>query len=480
MTKTKRTFKGGYLFKHFRGTPEETIVPADAPERVSIPLHGGPDGETEASVKTGEEVRAGQLIGTGPVHSPVDGTVVEISKMPAVVIEKKPEYAFGKDAVEKLNGADIDWRNREAGSIEGYIYNSGAASLDGFALPTRYGQSAVAPEEIEHIIIRVTSDELLPFADAVLLPEDGIESFLEGLRILGKVYSRSRVTVAVSIDSKELLQRIYAHLLPDERISLLPVSNKYPQGFDEMLVPEVTGGGFPYGFSAINIGVVVLSVQTVLAVYEAVTTGMPVISRVIALGGTGFSRNLHIEVPVGTPWDTVIEKYGKTDREYRFVRNSLLTGETVEDPSLPVTVQDSALYAIPEARTTGLVPFATPGLFKDSYSNTFPSSLLPVEKKLDTNIHGEGRACISCSFCADACPVRIQPNLLHRYVLREIIEESLVQFGIFKCIECNLCTYVCPSKIPLAELMKKGKQMLRDEGLGNEEEIKAQFTLKGI
>ena len=123
---------------------------------------------------------------------------------------------------------------------------------------------------------------------------------------------------------------------------------------------------------------------------------------------------------------------------------------------------------------------AAPGLFKDSYSNTFPSSLLPVEKKLDTNIHGEGRACISCSFCADACPVRIQPNLLHRYVLREIIEESLVQFGIFKCIECNLCTYVCPSKIPLAELMKKGKQMLQEEGLGNEEEIKAQFTLKGI
>jgi Na+-translocating ferredoxin:NAD+ oxidoreductase RnfC subunit len=78
------------------------------------------------------------------------------------------------------------------------------------------------------------------------------------------------------------------------------------------------------------------------------------------------------------------------------------------------------------------------------------------------------------------CPVGILPNLLHRYVRREIIDENLQQFGIFKCIDCNLCTYVCPSKIPLAALMKSGKAMLSEEGLSDDERIKNEFALKGI
>jgi Na+-translocating ferredoxin:NAD+ oxidoreductase RnfC subunit len=307
-----------------------------------------------------------------------------------------------------------------------------------------------------------------------------MKSFLEGLRIVKKALPYSRITIAVSADKTELLKIIDSHVLPDDNITVRRVSDKYPQGSEPLLLPAALGIEYPYGFNAINIGVLVISVQTVLSVYDAVTSGLPVISRVVALGGTGFLENVHVEVPVGTPWKAVIEKFGKTDREYRFVTNSLLTGEALEELENPVTVKDFALYAIPEARETGLVPFAAPGFFNDSFSNTFPPALFPMQKKLDTNIHGEGRACISCSFCADACPVGILPNLLHRYVLREIVEESLVQFGIFTCIDCNLCTYVCPSKIPVADLIKKGKQLLTEEGLGNEEESKATFALKGI
>jgi Na+-translocating ferredoxin:NAD+ oxidoreductase RnfC subunit len=105
---------------------------------------------------------------------------------------------------------------------------------------------------------------------------------------------------------------------------------------------------------------------------------------------------------------------------------------------------------------------------------------MPLRKKIDTNIHGEERACLSCSFCAEVCPVGILPNLLHRYVQRDIIDESLLRFGIFKCIDCNLCTYVCPSKIPVSSLLKKGKELLIEEGISDAEKIKGEFTLKGI
>ncbi len=480
MIKTKKEFKGGYRFGNFKGAPAEEIVALSTPGIVTVPLYAGPDGNIEPAVKAGDTVRAGQVIGTGPVHSPIDGTVTEISKLPAVVVKKSADFTSDNAEIVTLNGATADWRKLEAQSIEGYIYNSGTASLDASGIPTRYGNLKVAPEDVERVVVRMTSDELLPFSDSCLLPESGIKSFLEGLRIFKKALPYSKITIAVSSNRMELQEIIKTHVLPDDNIAVRRVSDKYPQGFEQMLVPAAIGLRFPYGFGAVNIGVLVVGVQTVLAVYDAVTSGLPVTSRVIALGGTGFSENVHVQVPVGTPWKAVMERFAKTDREYRFVKNSLLTGEVVKDLETPVTVKDSALYAIPEVRETGLVPFAAPGFFNDSFSNTFPPALLPVQKKLDTNIHGEHRACLSCSFCADACPVGILPNLIHRYVLREIVEESLVQFGIFKCIDCNLCTYVCPSKIPVAALLKKGKQMLTEEGLGNEEEIKDTFTLKGI
>jgi Na+-translocating ferredoxin:NAD+ oxidoreductase RnfC subunit len=78
------------------------------------------------------------------------------------------------------------------------------------------------------------------------------------------------------------------------------------------------------------------------------------------------------------------------------------------------------------------------------------------------------------------CPVGILPNVLHRYVERDIVDESIQQLGVFRCIDCNLCTYVCPSKIPVAQLIKQGKDRLRSEGLTDDDTTKQEFSLKGI
>ena len=84
---------------------------------------------------------------------------------------------------------------------------------------------------------------------------------------------------------------------------------------------------------------------------------------------------------------------------------------------------------------------------------------------MDTNLHGEHRPRIACTYCDSVCPAGILPHLLHRYVQREVIDETLVRLRIFDCIDCNLCTYVCTSKIPLAALMREGKEKLKEEGL---------------
>jgi Na+-translocating ferredoxin:NAD+ oxidoreductase RnfC subunit len=129
------------------------------------------------------------------------------------------------------------------------------------------------------------------------------------------------------------------------------------------------------------------------------------------------------------------------------------------DPSFRV------LLALPEEQEEPLLPFAQPGFRQDSYSRTFAALVTPFAKSADTNIHGEHRPCIACGYCEEVCPVRILPYLLHRYIHRDVIDENLVRFEIFKCIDCGLCSYVCTSKIPLAEQIREGKERLKAEGL---------------
>jgi Na+-translocating ferredoxin:NAD+ oxidoreductase RnfC subunit len=138
------------------------------------------------------------------------------------------------------------------------------------------------------------------------------------------------------------------------------------------------------------------------------------------------------------------------------------------------------LVALEEKRTQELVPFVIPGLRKDSFSNTFLAKVLPFKKDANTNLNGEERGCLACGFCQDVCPAGIFPNILYPYAERDRLDETPVQYGIFRCIDCNLCTYVCTSKIPVAFWLKEGKKKLLEDGYVKEEDIITTYNLIGV
>ena len=199
--------------------------------------------------------------------------------------------------------------------------------------------------------------------------------------------------------------------------------------------------------------------------YEAVVEGKPLIEKIITLSGPGFENPSHVLVRLGTPFSDVL---GNGQNGNRLVRNSLLHGETISDTSLPVTLDCEGIISLRDGATDTLFPFARPGFRQDSHTLTFVSNYLPFEKECTTNINGERRACISCGFCSDICPSRIFPQILHRYVERNVINEKLKQYNLMSCIECHLCTYVCPTKVPVSHLIIQGKERLREEGFVQE------------
>jgi Na(+)-translocating NADH:ubiquinone oxidoreductase A subunit len=249
---------------------------------------------------------------------------------------------------------------------------------------------------------------------------------------------------------------------------------------EPLLVQTALRKPFPHGFKAINMGVVILDVQAVLHAFTAVTAGRSVTERTVALAGPGFTENVHVRIKVGTPLLDIIKQYGANDKQYRYIRNSALRGEQIDDTDTPLDRMILTIVALREAVEGEPLAFALPGFRKDSISNTFFSLFTPFKKNIDTNLRGEKRACINCGFCVEVCPAEILPNLIHRHVERGMITETLVRFGIFSCIDCNLCTYVCTSKISVAALIKEGKEKLKEEGFTQEKKMIREFDLKGV
>jgi len=483
-----RTFSGGYSFKKFDGQPQARIVSDEIPQRVVIPLKQGFGEELTARVKPGDPVQAGQIVARddeticSPIHSSVNGAVETIEdidvdgrKSQALIIESD-----GSSEWQRLEGSTTDWRSLSEAEIEELLYLSGVTALGSCGIPTGFKSSVIMPEEVEHVIVQHTEADVFNHCLDTLWEDERFEQFLDALQIIRKIYPGAAFHLALSASQQDWWRRIEAALADQEGIGLCAVKPKYPQSFDEVLIPTILGKDIPGGYSAANIGVVVLDFLLVQQVYEAVALGKPLIDRMITLCGPCFKENFHLNVRIGTPVEATVTGRMREHSVSRFLWNSALTGDAIGDLSVPITRDRTSIIALVDGSSEEFFPFARPGFKRDSYSNTFLSKILPFKKESDTNIHGEKRACLSCEFCSDVCPAGIFPQLLHRYVERDIIDEGLIQYGIFDCIECNLCSYVCPSKIAIARFIREGKERLKQEGFDTAGNNTAGYELKGL
>ena len=459
-----RQFRGGYRFSRFVGAPGPEKVAFEIPETVRLSLVGAGGKPTPILVKPGLKVRAGQMVAQGgtppssPVIAPVSGTVASVSK-------SGDEITIASDGsadLQPLERRFPEWQNTAREKLEDALYMSGLTGYPAAGIPTRRGSSSIGPDDVEHVIVDATYAELWsPRLDVLL--SDSLERLYSGLALLLKLFSGAGLTLVVDRSEAALAATIRGAMRGT--IEVLAVPSRYPLHHDAVLLPAVLGRRIPAGSRAIDHGVLVLDVQTAMQVHDVVVDGTPPVERVVALAGPGFARPGHVVVRLGTPIGSLVRRFGTTGAQTRLVLNSVISGPSVTELDRGVDARCLLLAAIPENRQGEIMAFARPGLAKDSFSRTFVASFLPSAKTADTNLHGEGRACLSCGFCEEVCPARIMPNVLHRYVQRDIIDDTILRYRITDCIDCNLCSYVCPSKIPVAELMARGKARLAEEGL---------------
>lgn len=205
----------------------------------------------------------------------------------------------------------------------------------------------------------------------------------------------------------------------------------------------------------------VLDVQAVQALGACMGEGLPLHERIVAVGGPGACAPCHVRVRVGTPLNQLLDPTDLGESK-RVLRGGLFRGSPV-NPNASVGYTDDAFFVLPRPAGREFLGFTNPGFDRVSILPCFASRLTgAADRHLTTSLRGERRPCISCGLCEEVCPMQLLPQVLHRYLHRDAIDEA-EQTGLPLCIGCGLCAYICPSKIELRHQFLEAQRRLQIE-----------------
>ena len=424
-----KLFFGGVHPKYNKEmSTQEPVLQTIAPKVVVIPMQQHIGAPCVPLVQVGDTVKRGQKIGDAeglcvPVHASVSGTVVAIERRPhptagsalAVVIEND----FQDTAVTNPLPATED-------EILGAIREAGIVGMGGAAFPGNV-KALSAMGNVDTLIANGCECEPYITADDTLLRTNP-EQVLEGMMILAKILLPERIVLAVEDNKAQAIEKLKAleEKYPKIHIKVLPTL--YPQGAEKQLCQSVTGREVLPGKLPVSVGCAVFNVSTFAAIYRAVKLGMPLTQRIVTVSGEAISKPQNFIVPMGTPFEVLVKAAGGlNDKTERVISGGPMMGFAQSNLEAPVVKATNSILCLMK----------------------------------DENGAAENPVCLRCGKCVEACPMRLQPLYMYRYVNANRLDQ-LERLNLMDCMECGCCAFTCPGKLPLVEKFRLGKKMMRE------------------
>jgi Na+-translocating ferredoxin:NAD+ oxidoreductase subunit C len=426
-------FRGGILPPSDKvPTAQSAIEELPPPSRVIIPVLQHAGSAASLLVRRGDRVRLGQVIAepaghnSAAVHSSVSGIVLSVSKFPhpngervlAAEIEND-----GQDSSVDMRPLEKPWSEAAPVEIVQKIRECGIVGMGGEGVPAHVKLSLPAGKPVDTFIVNCTECEPLMTADARLVMEK-CGDVLTGALIIKKILGAGKAAIAADAGAPGVMAAL-SQALKDARfkdIHCSPTKTKYPQSEEKILVKTLTRREVSSGSTPADVGCMVQNAATVYAIAQSVMAGVPLYRRVVTVAGPCIASPKNLLVRIGTPLKQVLEHCGA---DMKAAKKIIMGG--------PMRGLAQAELDTPVIKTTrGIVAL---------------SELFPGVRQYD---------CIGCGRCMRACPMRLLPAFLMRFVDKGKTAKA-VEWGIGTCIECGSCAYVCPSKINLVHFMKLGK-----------------------
>ncbi|NSW89649.1 MAG: electron transport complex subunit RsxC [Firmicutes bacterium] len=433
---SKKIFGGGVTVPHRKNTAQCETVKMDVPEKVVIPMLQHVGAPCQLVVKKGDIVRVGQVIGisskyvSAPIHSSVSGTVtniVQVINSSGMYIDAVEIKADGKQEIHESVKPPVYSNDAELLEL---IKESGLVGLGGAGFPTHVKLAPQVDKKIDILIVNGAECEPYITADYREIVENSW-NIISGINILMDLLKVDNVLIGIEDNKPEAIKVLTDLANTSDKINVVKLKSRYPQGAEKMLIYSLTGRKVPPGKLPLDVGVVVMNVNSVSFVAEYVKTGMPLIKKRVTVDGPAVMNPSNVEVLIGTPLGDVFEFCGGFKTEpYKIIMGGPMMG--VAQPSLqnPVLKYTNALLAFD--RESGELPKESP--------------------------------CIRCGKCVKACPMNLLPLFLNLNAIHGNID-GLKKYNAMDCIECGSCSYVCPAKRHLVHSIRLGKALLKKESM---------------
>lgn len=442
----KRPFRthGGAAVPHCKNTWETESAVMPTPARVILPMQQHIGAPCTPTVKKGDYVFVGQVIGdsdayvSAPIHASVSGTVADITNIllpggqttAAVIIDSD-----GKQEHDPGIYPPAAIRTKE--NLAKAARAAGLVGLGGAGFPAHVKLNVPEDKKIDTLIINAAECEPYVTSDHREALENG-KNVLDGIYKIKDILNVHRVLIAVEDNKPDVIEKLTLiaddlELDPNNEVRVLALKSRYPQGAEKVLVQACTGRKVPEGMLPADVGCMVMNIASVSFLASYMRTGMPLTLKRVTVDGSAISEPKNVIAPIGTPIKDIIEFCGGYKVEpKKLIMGGPMMGTAVTTDELPILKQNNAILAFDEH-----------------------------EALLNSTTE-----CIRCGKCIEVCPMQLVPTKLEKAVERKDIA-ALKAFDIMTCMECGCCSFSCPAGRRLVQSIRLGKLYVKKAGQKN-------------
>lgn len=434
--------RGGISVPHNKNTAEKPVKRMEFPKTVVLPMQQHIGAPCEPTVKVGDIVDVGQVVGdtdkfvSAPIHATISGKVVAVGDVylangmisKAVTIESDGEMRLSPDIKPPVVNSRED--------LIKAVRASGLVGLGGAGFPTHVKLNYPEDKGVDTLIINAAECEPYITVDYRECIDHG-EDIINGIYSIQKHFKFKQIIIAAE-DNKPKAFKVLKDIIDmednkDGAVKLMVLKSKYPQGAEKMMILSATGRRVPPGKLPADVGCVVMNVGSVAFIGRYLKTGKPLISRSVTVDGTAIKEPNNVRVPIGTKIADVIELCGGFNGDpKKIIFGGPMMGLALSSIEAPLCKQNNAVLA-------------------------FTDNKYLTKKERD---------CIRCGRCVEACPMSLMPTLIERYAKAKDVDR-LKKIGVNVCMECGSCAFSCPSSRPLVQYMRLAKQVVREEDSKN-------------
>lgn len=321
------------------------------------------------------------------------------------------------------------------------VKNAGVVGAGGAGFPTYAKLSG----GVDTVVVNGAECEPLLRVDQQLM-EFMTDKMIRGLEAVIEATGAKEGVVATKAKYKGGIAALKKNLHPKSiRVHLL--DDFYPAGDEQVTVYEVTGRVVPQGGIPLKVGCVVVNVETLLNVADALD-GKSLTHKYLTITGEVASP-CTVRLPIGTPVIEALKLAGinNTD-DLRVIDGGPMMGKLISDLQQPITKTTKGLIALPADH---------PVIRKRTQS-------------CEKIIRQAKSACIQCRYCTDLCPRfllghNLEPHRIMRAIRNAEVAPDILKMA-FTCTECGICEqYACFMGLSPKTVNAMLKQELSKQGV---------------